>query len=119
MTIDDFHAFCTSLPHTFADFPFDQKTLVMRVGTKEHSRMFALTNVEEFAFINLKTLPEESLRLQEKYAGTITPGFHMNKKYWISVAMDEALSDEYIEKLIEESYTLVLNGLPKKVREAL
>ena len=116
MTIEDYHSFCLSLPHSIEDFPFDQKTMVMKVGTKEQSKMFALTNIDEFEFINLKVDPKESLKLQDEYEGAITPGWHMNKKHWISVVMDESLEDEIIERLIEDSYNIVQDSLPKKAR---
>ena len=107
MTLEEFHAFCMQLPNTKETFPFDQKTLVFKVpDNKNKSKMFALTNIEEFEFINLKVDPEESLKLQEKYS-SITPGYHMNKKHWISVAMDESLPDSFIEELIIGSYNLV------------
>jgi len=107
------------LPSTLEDFPFDQKTMVMKVGTKEQSKMFALTNIDEFEFINLKVDPKESLKLQDEYEGAITPGWHMNKKHWISVAMDESLDDEFIESLIIGSYELVKKSLPKKIKGEL
>ena len=119
MTIEDYHAFCLSLPNSLEDFPFDQKTMVMKVGTIEQSKMFALTNIEKFEFINLKIDPKESLKLQDEYEGAITPGYHMNKKHWISVAMDESLDDEFVESLIIGSYELVKKSLPKKVKDEL
>ncbi len=118
MTIEDYHAFCLSLPHSIEDFPFDEKTMVFKVGNAEQAKMFALTNIEEFEYINLKVDPEESLKLQEQY-DAITPGWHMNKKHWISVAMDESLPDSLVEELIEDSYNLVLKSLPKKVRDSM
>ena len=36
----------------------------------------------------------------------IYPAFHMNKCYWISVALDDTLSDEEVLKLIEISWNL-------------
>ena len=36
----------------------------------------------------------------------IYPAFHMNKRYWISVALDDTLSDEEVLKLIERSWNL-------------
>ncbi len=118
MTIEDYHAFCLSLPHSIEDFPFDQKTMVIKVGNAEQAKMFALTNIEEFEFINLKVDPEESLKLQEQY-DAITPGWHMNKKHWISVAMDESLPESLIEGLIEDSYKIVKDSLPKKMQDQL
>ena len=40
------------------------------------------------------------------------PGYHMNRKYWISVALDERLSDDDAKALIEESGRLELPGRP-------
>ena len=36
----------------------------------------------------------------------IYPAFHMNKRYWISVAFDDTLSDEMVLELIEKSWSL-------------
>ena len=38
----------------------------------------------------------------------IYPAFHMNKRYWISVALDDTLSDEEVLELIEKSWNLTL-----------
>ncbi len=119
MTIEDYHAFCLNLPFTIEDFPFDQKTMVFKVGNAEQAKMFALTDINEFNFVNLKVEPEESLKLQDEHGDAITPGYHMNKKHWISVITDESLSDEFVEGLIIDSYNIVKKSLPKKVREQL
>lgn len=36
----------------------------------------------------------------------IYPAFHMNKRYWLSLALDDTLSDEMILELIERSWNL-------------
>ena len=36
----------------------------------------------------------------------IYPAFHMNKRYWISVALDDTLSDKEVLELIEKSWNL-------------
>ena len=38
----------------------------------------------------------------------IYPAFHMNKRYWISVPLDDSLSDEEMLELIEKSWNLTL-----------
>ncbi len=131
MTIEEYHSFCLSLPNTFEDFPFDQETMVFKVGASKSEgspahidakcagKMFALTHITDFEYINLKVDPDESLKLQDKYTGSIKPGYHMNKKHWISVSMDESLPDELVEDLILNSYNLVKMSLPKKVRDEL
>lgn len=81
--------------------------------------MFALTHITDFEFINLKAKPNDVVRLCEEYDGSITPGYHMNKRHWVSVAMTEALDDEFVEQLIEDSYNLVVASLPKQVQADL
>lgn len=38
----------------------------------------------------------------------IYPAFHMNKRYWISLPLDDTLSDEELLELIEKSWNLTL-----------
>ena len=38
----------------------------------------------------------------------IYPAFHMNKRYWISVALDDTLSDSAVLELIEKSWNLTI-----------
>ena len=38
----------------------------------------------------------------------IYPAFHMNKRYWISVPLDDSLSDEELLELVEKSWNLTL-----------
>ena len=38
----------------------------------------------------------------------IYPAFHMNKRYWISVPLDDSLADEELLELIEKSWNLTL-----------
>ena len=38
----------------------------------------------------------------------IYPAFHMNKRYWISVALDDTLSDEEVLELMERSWNLTI-----------
>ena len=38
----------------------------------------------------------------------IYPAFHMNKRYWISLPLDDSLTDEEVLELIEKSWNLTL-----------
>jgi predicted DNA-binding protein (MmcQ/YjbR family) len=46
----------------------------------------------------------------------ITPGYHMNKKHWITLNPNGRLEASLVEDLVTESYLLVLEKLPKKQR---
>lgn len=121
MDIETFRDFCLALPGVHDDFPFgraaseyDRNLLVFYVGDK----WFCFVNAVDFDFCNLKSSPERIRALQESYAD-IGPGWHMNKKHWISVRFEGGVPDAVIRELVRESYELVTGSLPKRVREAL
>jgi predicted DNA-binding protein (MmcQ/YjbR family) len=91
--------------------PFGVETLVFKVGGK----IFALTDINSFASINLKCDPENAVELRDQYP-FIKPGYHMNKKHWNTVLLDSSLSNTLLKELIDHSYGLVYAGLPKLVK---
>jgi len=113
MNIEEIRDYCLNKTASSEGFPFDEVTLVFKV----HQKMFALTNLEGDLTINLKCDPERAISLREKYP-EIIPGWHMNKRLWNTVDLQGRLSDKLIKELIDHSYDLVYQSLPKKVREA-
>jgi len=79
--------------------------------------MFALTDVDDFNSINLKSDPEAAIERRGEYPA-VQPGYHMNKKHWNTVLIDGSIPDQLLEAWIKESYGLVVKGLTKKQREA-
>lgn len=114
MYIDEFRDYCIAKPGVTEETPFGPDTLVMKVMGK----MFALTGLDKYEFINLKCDPERSAELRERWEG-IRPGWHMNKMHWNSVFVDGSISDNLIKELIDHSYEIVANSLPKKTKEEL
>lgn len=115
MNAEQVREFCLSLPRTTEDLPFDESTLAFRVGQK----IFALTDANTFKSLNLKCDPEKAIELREHYPKLITPGYHMNKKNWNTVWLNADLPVALIKDLIEHSYQLVLQSLPKSVRSQI
>jgi predicted DNA-binding protein (MmcQ/YjbR family) len=114
MNIEQYRDYCLLKPGVTEGFPFDEKVLVFKVMNK----IFALTDIEEFTFINLKCDPEKAMELREENPG-IRPGYHMNKQQWNSVYTDGSVSDQLFHELINHSYDLIVAGLTKKLREEL
>lgn len=121
MDIETFREFCLSLDGTHDDFPFkrtksdyDGNLLVFYVADK----WFCFVNAVEFDFCNLKNTPERIAELRQRYE-SVGPGWHMNKKYWISVRFDGDIPDAEILGLVRESYESVVKRLPKRERESL
>lgn len=114
MYLEEIRTYCLDKPFTEETFPFDHITLVFKVAGK----MFALIDVEEAESINLKCEPEHAIELRERYEG-ITPGYHMNKKHWNTVRLDGSIDLRLVYELIDHSYELVYQSLPKKLRNEL
>ena len=114
MNVQGFREFCLSLPKAEEGLPFDENTLVFSV----HKKMFCLTDIDAFDFINVKCDPDKAVLLRERYEGVI-PGYHMSKKHWNRIAMDGTIPDKQICEWIKDSYNLVVAKLPRKLRDEL
>lgn len=109
MNVEEIRDFCLSLAGSTECMPFDDETLVFKVGGK----MFAFIPLEKTdTFINLKCDPEYSAELREKY-NSIQPGYHMNKHYWNTVFVNDEISEDLLKKMIKHSYDEVVKKLPK------
>ncbi|CAM1373241.1 MmcQ-like protein [Tenacibaculum litopenaei] len=118
MNVEQLRNYCIQKKGVTEHFPFDEVTLVFKVMGK----MFALTGLDKWEAgipsVNLKCNPEWSLELRGTYDG-INPGFHMNKKHWNTVTINEDVDDAMLRELIDHSYETVVKGLPKKTQASL
>ena len=114
MNIETFRQLCLEKSGVTEETPFGPDTLVFKVMGK----MFALTDLNTFASVNLKCDPERAVELREEHEG-ITPGWHMSKVHWNTVLTDGSVKDALIRELLDHSYTLVVASLPKKIQAAL
>lgn len=110
-SLDKVRAVCLSLPETDEALPFGPGTHVFRVAGK----LFVLCDTGVVS-INLKADPDEIPLLREQYRA-VQPGYHMDKKHWNTILLDDRLSDDQIEGFIHDSYQLVVKGLKKVDRE--
>ena len=62
----------------------------------------------EFDVVNVKLDEDKILSLLEQDG--FYPAYHMNKKYWISIALDDTLNDDFIMNCIQESYQYASSG---------
>jgi predicted DNA-binding protein (MmcQ/YjbR family) len=114
MDIEIFRDYCLAKKGVTESFPFGDDTLVMKVMGK----IFALSNLEGDFSMNLKCNPELAIELREKYTA-VSPGFHMNKKHWNTVNIDNSISDALVLEWIDHSYSIIVEKLNKKDRENL
>lgn len=115
MNIEEVRAFGLSLPHATERCPFGPDTLSLEIGGK----IFCLLDLSgRWNFYNLKVDPDYSVELRDRYAA-IRPGFHMNKRHWVSVDFNSAIPLDVERSLIEHAYRVTALGLPRKTRAAL
>ena len=109
MDIESIREYCLSLPKVTEDFPFDDTTLVFRIGGK----ILAMMDLEDASKLTLKSDPNQALILRDKYS-EISGAWHMNKKYWNQLNLYGQLSDTLVKQLIRHSYSEVVKKFPKR-----
>lgn len=121
MDIEEFRTYCLSFKGVHDKMPFekaaseyDRNLLVFYVLDK----WFCFVNIDVFDFCTKKCDTEQIEELQDRYEG-IKPGYHMNKKHWISVYFDKDVPDKTIKDLVKRSYETVVSSLSRQERETL
>lgn len=113
MNSETFRAYCLGKPGAKEDSPFGPDHIVFKVQGK----MFALLALDEVPTrVNLKCDPDLALELRDRYE-QVEPGYHMNKKHWNTVVLDGVIPDLEVRKMIDHSYELVVQSLPKAKRK--
>ena len=127
MNIEAFREYCLIKKGVTEAFPFDESTLVFKVGGK----LFALTDITQFVSVNLKCDPERAIELRERYNG-VKPGWHKKNRQVLikrvperalginnTVSVDSDVPEPLLRELIDHSYNAVINSLPKKLKNEL
>lgn len=104
-----------SKPEAYEDYPFRLDVAVFKVKNK----MFA-TLGERLGHwsMNLKCDPEEAMMLRDVFP-SVQPGYHMNKAHWNTIILDDTIPNGEIERMIDNSYALVVKGMTRADRRSL
>lgn len=114
MEIEAVRAYLGSKPGAVEDFPFGPETLVVKVRGK----MFGLVGWDEMPLrLTLKCDPSQAEALRAQHPA-VQPGYYMNKQHWNTVTLDGTVPTETLREMMDESYALVVKGLPKVERDA-
>lgn len=114
MNIEEFRAYCLSLPDTHEGMPFQgffknsRSILVFYVSKK----MFCFFDLDKFDYCTLKCDPALIDELKER--NDIQKPFNLSPKHWISVALNGSVSQDTLKDLVRKSYDLVAAGAPRK-----
>jgi predicted DNA-binding protein (MmcQ/YjbR family) len=115
MSADQLRDYCLQFPGAEETFPFGPQTSVFKVAGK----MFALSALAADPLsVSLKCEPALAEQMRGAHP-SVRPGYHLNKRHWNTVAIDGSLPVQMIRDMIEDSYDLVVNKLPRARRGAL
>ncbi|MBC8136206.1 MAG: MmcQ/YjbR family DNA-binding protein [Fibrella sp.] len=113
MTRDELFAALAAFPGASASYPFDETTRVYKVGGK----LFALAGDNDDPIrVSVKCDPDIAEELREQYPGTVIPGYHLNKRHWNTVTLDDSVNDDDLCDWLAHSYDLVFRSLPRAMR---
>lgn len=106
---------CAHLPGAELTYPFNEDAAVFKVGGK----MFAVVSERDTpGHITLKCEPDYAAYLTQHF-DDILPGYHMNKRHWVTVTLTSTMSRDLVDDLISGSYDLVLATLPVHARRVI
>jgi predicted DNA-binding protein (MmcQ/YjbR family) len=115
MNLPELQSYLLAKAGTTAETPFGPDVLVYKVRNKVYA--LVAWNAKPLT-ISLKCRPAHALALRAEYSA-VRPGYHLNKEHWNTVTLDGSISLAMIEAMIDESYSLVVRGLSKRVQEQL
>ncbi|MBT6235554.1 MAG: MmcQ/YjbR family DNA-binding protein [Bacteroidetes bacterium] len=114
MDLEFLREYCLKKPHTTEETPFGLDPLVFKV----HGKMFALCSIENFVSISLKCDPDKAEELRATYTA-VNAGYHMNKKHWNTVTVNQDVDDSLLLTMVDDSFALVVKSLPKKLQATI
>ena len=114
MTYDELVALALDLPGAWPDEPWGDG-VVAKVGTAP-GKVFAFPGPGEPPSVALKVRPEEGDELRAAYPDVIGDAPYLSKRHWVRIVLDGTVPDDELAELLEQSYALVVAGLPKAQR---
>jgi predicted DNA-binding protein (MmcQ/YjbR family) len=113
---DELRDACMALPGAVETFSFGPGCSVFKAP---NGKMFGVSVTDtEPLDISVKCDPDDAVELRRAYP-SITEGYHLNKKHWITVAADAGVPDELVRRLIADSYSLVTTSARVRTTSAI
>jgi predicted DNA-binding protein (MmcQ/YjbR family) len=100
---------CSAMVASDLSYPFGEGAAVFKVIGK----IFAIVSDSDPVQISLKADPEDARALVDSHP-EVTPGYHLNKKHWITVSLPAPVLP--LDELIRASYDLVVASVPRSRR---
>lgn len=126
MNAEQAEKYLLSKSETIVDYPFGEDVKVFKVKNKMFATLAMGTGREKdvgskmagFYCMNLKCDPDEAVMLRDIFPAVI-PGYHMNKASWNTIILDDSIPEGEIERMIDNSFMLVVSKMTKKDQQSL
>jgi predicted DNA-binding protein (MmcQ/YjbR family) len=106
-------AYCLTKPGAWPDNPWGHEHPVIKVGPGERGKIFAFLGVEGVGVKSGRSREAADEWLQ-RFPGKATVMAYIGRSGWNDLSF--AIPDEDLLDAVDESYRLVVEGLPKKLR---
>lgn len=110
MDIEKLRDFCLSLEGTTEDLKWGDNLCFMI-----EEKIFVLCNLSEPLHVCVKVNVDDFDSITSRNG--VQQAFHMAKRHWVSIDGFEAISPKLMQEMILNSRALVLNKLPKKLKD--
>ncbi len=117
MDVEELRDYCLSLKGTRENMPWTEPKYSMLCTFTVGGKWFCLVDLEK-KFIDVKCTPENVVEMQSRFQGAF-PAWHMNKEHWLGVKLESDVPADIIRYLLSDGYRLIVNRLPKSVKETL
>ena len=110
-------SFGLEFENTYLDKPF-RKADWQLIRIKDTKKAFLCVYERDGINLNVKVDPTWRDFWRNTYL-SVVPGYHQNKEHWNTIILDGSIKDEYIKRMIAESYDLVTDSPTKRIYEAV
>jgi predicted DNA-binding protein (MmcQ/YjbR family) len=97
------------------DYPFGPEVAVFKLRGKVFAMVAAAPTGPR---VTLKCEPVLAEALREAHPA-VQPGYHTDKRHWNSIHLELGIDEAVLWDMIESSYALVRQALPRKVQAEL
>jgi predicted DNA-binding protein (MmcQ/YjbR family) len=115
MSGGELRAYCLDFPATTEEYPFGTNPDLCTFKVEGKVFVFCVLTAPTPLELGLKCDPQIALALRSAYPA-IVPGWHLNKRHWNTVTLDGTIADELVREMIQDSFDLVVDTLPKHQR---
>ena len=123
MTNQDAEQYLLKNPEARVDYPFGDEIKVFKVKSKVFAtlaigKMGKGDGEKSYWWLNLKCDPDEAVMLRDIFSSVI-PGYHMDKRLWNTIILDDSIPQGEIERMMDNSFKLVVSKMTKKDQQSI